>query len=236
MGVQLREKKMKNGQISFYLDIYHNKKRWYEFLEIHINKKKPNAEDKEKKRLATEIRVKRENELIVQENGLHNRSKRTADFVAWYKVYMVERKMNYKNNLKTLKHLEAYVNGTPLPFTSITPDWIKGFSRFLIERVSNNTMVDYNKNLFTALEEAVRIEIIYTNPFRKIPRHERMRKNPVFRNAWTLDQLQHLSETPCKKEQYKQAYLFSCFSGLRWSDVNQLRWSDIITKTIDGLE
>lgn len=41
MGVKLREKQMKNGQISFYLDIYHNKSRWYEFLNIHIQKNKP---------------------------------------------------------------------------------------------------------------------------------------------------------------------------------------------------
>jgi len=49
MSVKLREKQLKNGQISFYLDIYHNKKRWYEFLEIHIQKNKPCPDDKDKK-------------------------------------------------------------------------------------------------------------------------------------------------------------------------------------------
>jgi Arm domain-containing DNA-binding protein len=57
MGVQLREKQMKSGQISFYLDIYHNKHRWYEFLDIHINKSKPTEADKDKKRMAVEIRA-----------------------------------------------------------------------------------------------------------------------------------------------------------------------------------
>ena len=81
MGVHLREKKLGTGQVSFYLDIYHNKKRWYEFLEIHINKNRPSEQDKEKRRLAQEIRAKRENELIVQENGLVDKVKRKADFV-----------------------------------------------------------------------------------------------------------------------------------------------------------
>jgi hypothetical protein len=49
MGVQLREKKMSNGQISYYLDIYHEKKRWYEFLDIHITKNRSTEEGKEKK-------------------------------------------------------------------------------------------------------------------------------------------------------------------------------------------
>lgn len=237
MGVQLREKKMKSGQVSFYLDIYHNKKRWYEFLDIHINKKKPSSDDKEKKRLANEIRSKRENELIVQDNGLVDKSRRKADFVLWFHTYMSEKKRNYKNNLKTYKHLERYLDGQVLPFHAITPDWIKDWSKYLLGRVSNNCAIDYNKNLFTALEEAVRKGIIYVNPFRKIPRHERLKLKPVYRNAWSLDKLQHLMETPYKIEpQYKQAYLFSCFCGLRWSDVNPLRWSEIIKKTIEGKE
>lgn len=237
MGVQLREKKMKSGQISYYLDIYHDKKRWYEFLNIHISKNKPADDDKEKKRLANEIRSKRENELIVQENGLVDKTKRKGDFVTWFNSYMTQKKKNYNNNLKTYKHLEKYMEGRPLSFQEITPDWLKDWSNYLMSKVSNNSTIDYNKNLFTALEEAVRKGIIFVNPFRKIPRHERLKLKPVYRNAWTIEELQHLMETSCKMEpQYKQAYLFSCFSGLRWSDVNPLKWSEIITKKIEGKE
>lgn len=70
MAVKLREKLLANGQASFYLDIYHNQRRWYEFLNIRINRKKPTEEDKEKRKLAGEIRAKREHELIVEDNGL----------------------------------------------------------------------------------------------------------------------------------------------------------------------
>lgn len=40
MAEKLRENILSNGQVSFYLDIYHNKKRWYEFLNIYVNRKK----------------------------------------------------------------------------------------------------------------------------------------------------------------------------------------------------
>jgi site-specific recombinase XerD len=57
----------------------------------------------------------------------------------------------------------------------------------------------------------------------------------VFRNSFTIEQLQLLANAPTKIDnQYKQAYFFSCFSGLRWSDVNCLRWSEIIIKEIEG--
>jgi len=235
MGVHLREKKLGNGQVSFYLDIYHNKKRRYEFLNICINKNRPSEQDKEKRKLAQQIRSQRENELIVQDNGLQDKSKRKADFVAWFENYMNGKKTNYPNNYKTLLHLKAFANGRMFPFQSISPDWIKDFSKYLLSKVSNNSTIDYLKNIFTALEEAVRKDIIYVNPMRKIPRHERLKRKPVFRNAFSIAELQLLWETPCNIEfQYKQAYMFSCFTGLRWSDVNPLRWSEIITKNIDG--
>ncbi len=100
MRVAIREKKLGKGRVSFYLDIYHNKTRWYEFLEIRINKSHPIEQDKEKKRLATEIRSKRESELIVQDNGLLDRNKSKADFVKWFAQY-IKTKNNFSRNNST---------------------------------------------------------------------------------------------------------------------------------------
>ncbi len=236
MGVHLREKKLGTGQVSFYLDIYHNKKRWYEFLDIHISKNRPSEQDKEKRRLAQEIRAKRENELIVQGNGLVDKVKRKADFVQWFDSYVSGKNFN-KCNTATLKHLRSFADEKPISFSAVTPELIKQFMRYLLTKIGENTAADYIKKLSAAFEEAVRQDIIAQNPIRKIPRHERIKRTPVFRNSFTLDELQLLSNTPCKiKPQYKQAFLFSCFTGLRWCDVNPLRWSEIITKTIDGNE
>lgn len=240
MGVYLREKKLDKGYVSFYLDIYHNKTRWYEFLEIKINKSHPTEQDKEKKRLATEIRSKRESELIVQDNGLLDRNKRKADFVKWFEQY-IKAKNHNTHNAATLAKLKKYLGKIPLPFTAINPQWIKGFTNFMLtdanNKVSNNTARCYLMDMFTALEDAVMQDIILVNPFRKIPRHERIRQQDTFRQAYSLEDLETLINTPCKiHPQIKQAYIFSCFSGLRWSDVNCLRWSEVIKKQIDGKE
>jgi integrase len=236
MGVRLREKKMRDGRISFYLDIYHNKDRWYEFLDIHINKNRPDENDKGKKRLANEIRIKRENELIVQDNGLIDKSKRKADFVLWFAKYL-EGKGNNNTHKAVLAKIQKYNGKKQLSFTSITPEWINGFSKHLQIDLANNTAKLYLANVFTALEDAVRQDIISLNPFRKIPRHERIKAQSVYRQAFSFEQLQNLIDTPCKiNPQYKQAYLFSCFTGLRWSDVNPLRWSEIVIKKIKGIE
>ncbi|MGY3055657.1 integrase [Pedobacter sp. UYEF25] len=47
------------------------------------------------------------------------------------------------------------------------------------------------------------------------------------REYLTYKELQLLINTPCKYEVLKQAFIFSCLSGLRWSDVNNLIWSEV---------
>ena len=115
MAVKLREKILTNGQVSLYLDIYHNKKRWYEFLNIYVNRKKPTDEDKEKKRLAGEIRAKREHELIVEDNGLIDKRRKMADFISFFESYIGAKTHNCKRSA-TLYQLREFIGKKSFPF------------------------------------------------------------------------------------------------------------------------
>lgn len=244
MSVKLREKTIAGGMVSFYLDIYHNKARWYEFLEIHINSKKPSAEDKDKRRLANEIRAKREHELIVQDNGLIDKKKKLSLFIPFYEKYynLVDENGEKRKDANclyssALTNIKLFVGKNPLTFSKITMNWMKDLERFLLQRVSNNVALNYLKTINTILNEAVRKKIIPSNPWHEVPKHERLQKKQIFRVALTLEQLQMLADTPCKIDyQFRQAYFLSCFTGLRWSDVNPLKWSEIIVKEIEGQE
>ena len=234
MAVTLREKKLSNGQISYYLDIYHDRSRWYEFLDIHINKSRPSEEDKDKKQLALEIRAKREHQLIVEDNGLTNKKQRLSCFIRFAEDILTQKVYNgvFKG---TMFNLREFTEHKPLPFARINTDWIKSFEHFLLGRVSNNTAVSYVKVLITLLNTAVRKKMITRNPYMDVPRHERIKKQDIFRSSFDVEQLQHLINTPCNIwPQTKQVYLFSCFSGLRWSDVNCLRWDEIRKRDIGG--
>ena len=43
----------------------------------------------------------------------------------------------------------------------------------------------------------------------------------------TVEEVRALIGTPMKNEAVKQAYLFSCFCGLRISDIISLKWKDV---------
>lgn len=236
MSVKLREKKLHDGQVSFYLDIYHNQKRYYEFLNIHINRKKPTKEDSEKRKLAHEIKATREHDLIISSHGMVNKKGKKEDFVKFFQGY-INRKTHNCLFTATLYQLRNFVGNKPLPIVSVTTEWMKDFEGHLLKRVSNNSALGYLKNINGALNELVRDQIIARNPWHAVPKHDRMKKKDVMRTAWTLEQLQKLADTPCGIEpQFRQAYFFACFTGLRWSDANGLNWSNIIRKTINGKE
>jgi integrase len=233
MGVKLREKKLKSGQISYYLDIYHGGTRWYEFLEIHVNKNRPADADKEKKRLANEIRTKREHELIVDDNGLYDKTKKKACFIEFLETHI---KTKASNNMYhgVIKYLKVFSNYRPLPFAKITMIWLKDFESYLLSHVSNNTTLIYLMIINGGLNEAVRRKIINTNVWHEVPQHQRLKKQDVFRSAFTIEQLQHIANVEVPIElQYKQGYFFACFTGLRWSDINPLRWDEIIVKQLE---
>ena len=46
----------------------------------------------------------------------------------------------------------------------------------------------------------------------------------------TIDELKILAATECEYPQIKRAFLFSCLTGLRRSDVERLKWKDVQTQ------
>lgn len=51
---------------------------------------------------------------------------------------------------------------------------------------------------------------------------------PTRRDFLTPTELMNLSRTPCEIPVLKRASLFSCLTGLRYSDVSSLKWSNIV--------
>jgi integrase len=233
MGVKLREKKLSNGQISYYLDIYHSGARWYEFLDIHVTKKRPDDADKEKKQLANEIRTKREHEIIVEGNGLNDKTKMKACFIDFMENHLKAKVAN-DMHYGVLKYLRAFSKNRPVPFAKITMIWLKDLESYMLNHVTNNTALSYLTLINGGLNEAVRRKIIHTNVWHEVPRHQRLKKQEIFRSAFTIEQLQDMINVDIDiKLQYKQGYFFGCFTGLRWSDVNQLRWNEIVKKQLE---
>jgi len=234
MGVKLREKTMKDGSSSLYLDIYHEGKRKYDFLNIHLsNKRKFSKEDKEKRELAEKLRIKKDNELLVQEKVLFETRNTEDNLYTYLKKFRKEE--NKKNRVwdGLLKKTQGFAkNKNNLSFSIVTEDWIIDFQKYLLKQVSNNTALFYINTLNEFLEYAYRNKVIPHNPFKSITKNQRIKKvEAVERIFLTIEEIKILQnvKTDVIPKQYRQIFLFCCFTGLRWSDVYGLKWENIIT-------
>ncbi len=237
MSVVLREKPIDQKRVSLYLDIYHNKKRSYEFLNIHIPNKRLSTEDKEKKEVAEKIRSQREYELLVQENGLVDKKKSQADVIVFLEKLSKDGK-NSTSYLRVLSRLKEYCEEESLTFNDLNYDWLMSFQKWLQSYLKHNS-VAYIMNAFkTAMSRSIEQKIIKHNPLNEIPKSQRLRNKATKRTHIELKELQILVNTTTKNvhPQVKQAYLLSAFCGMRWSDIFPLKWTDISTKQIGSKE
>ena len=247
--VKLREKELVNGNKSLYLDIYRNGKRTREFLKLYLIKATTPIERKQNKEtLATAqaIKAKRQIEIQNGEYGFLNQFKIDTPFLEYYRSLCDKRhgnkdsRGNWGNWYSCLKHLERYCN-EQTTFKDLTPDWIEGFKNYLdnaakdaykrkhkdlseAKPLSQNSKCSYFNKLRACINQAFEDRIIPTNPLRGI---EGFKPDETERVYLTLDEVKSLAVTPCLYPMIKRAFLFSCLTGLRKSDIERLTWGEI---------
>lgn len=247
--IRIRQKELANGNISLYLDIYIGGKRKYEFLKLYLIPEKT-REDKEKNRqtmqLANSIKSKRIVEYQNGEFGFKSNYKLDTLFFDYYRAMCEKRhgnpesRGNWGNWYSCLHHLMKYEKNKRITFEDITPEWVQGFRDYLDKDavawshdyrkrikdkpLARNSKLSYFNKLRACLNQAFEDRIIPVNPCRGV---ERFRPEEGIRMYLTIDEVRLLAQTDCEYPRIKDAFLFSCMTGLRRSDILRLTWGDI---------
>lgn len=247
MKVFLRQRKQtRNGTISLYLEIYKGYAetkdgkrkpiRDYEYLDLYLIDKPRNPIDKQQNKenlnLAESIKAKRELEIKNGTYGFTNEFKKQTNFIEYFRnlVNKKETKGNLGNWYSTQIHLENYA-GSNVTFKDIDLQFAEGFKEYLNKAkrkdgkpLANNSRASYFAKFRAALNEAVKEKIIYGNPAVETGNYKTIESQ---REYLTLDEVRKLAQTECRYDVLKRAFLFSCLTGLRWSDINNLKWNDV---------
>jgi len=223
MRVTIRTKQLSNGLKSIYLDIYHSGKRRYEFLNLYLSKDK--EQNKQTKALAEKIRAKRELEFAHNEFGFVAEFKRKANLIEYFQKQN-DSKPKWSIYQNTLIKVKEFSKGKVF-FQEIDEKWLENFQKFLLsQKISQNTAKEYYSVLKRILKQAVKDKIIPRNPAEFV---SNIKAKDVKRDFLTIDEIKLLAKAdfPFTFPDIKRAFLFSCFTGLRFSDVKKLKWKDI---------
>ena len=227
--VKVRTKKLADGSESYYLDIYVDGKRQYEFLKLY-RLPEINARVKEQNRAtlaAVEtIKSKRIIELTNNKAGLKNTSGRSKMLLSdWMKSFYEEQKRRGVRGVKllgTVRNLiSTYIGKNKIRMGDIDKNFCVAFIRWL----QSEYKTTWGNPL--ALNAAVRADIIPENSFMSLTPTERIKVPESKREFLTVDEIKTLIATECPREDVKRAYLFACYCGLRLSDIYALRWRDL---------
>ncbi|MBT3756278.1 MAG: site-specific integrase [Candidatus Cloacimonetes bacterium] len=136
-----------------------------------------------------------------------------------------------KNWLSLNKHLNQFSIHKTLKFKHIDRNFCKSFASYLISKLSPNTANVYFGKFKQMLYLAVDDKIYEINPAVSGSRITISKKKTV-REFLTLEEIKQVYDTNFHLRQLKNAFVFSCFTGLRFVDTKQIRFEDIVDSTL----
>jgi len=231
MAVYLRQKKLSGGRKSYYLDIWHGEKRYYEFLKIYtVKATNPIDKDQNEKsrELAQSIRAKRELDLQANDHDIIPQFRKNIDFVAYYDDYL----LHYNNKdvrlvTGSLKYFKLFLKDQELKTIAaknLNEQFCRDFKNFLESKLNGETPYDYFKKFKGVIRLAYKGKIIAENFTDGI---SPVKTGGLKKEVLDFQEIQKLAKGICGNEQVKRAFLFCLNTGLRYCDVKELTWSNI---------
>ena len=246
-SITLRQRTLPSGKVTLYLDIVSGGRRKSESLGLFLVpelSRLDKQKNKETLKLAEAVRAKRFVEAQSDSYDINISNDGDVLFHDYFEAViasMNQSGQSQKDWISCLKRIEAYdPNVKSLALSNITKDWVKGFRTYLERSARSrdvgkrqrkqspplavNSQVIYFKRLKACLNRAVKDGLLKVSPAAGI---EGIKKEETTRMYLTTDEVRLLARTPCKSDGVKRAFLFSCLTGLRRSDIERLTWGEV---------
>lgn len=241
--VHLRTKKIAHGKESIYLDIVKDGVRRKEYLGLYLVPEQTRADkviNRATLKTAEEIKAKRLIELLEGKLTFAGKKAAKVNLIEWLEeqrlYYYDNDNMNYSKTIHNLiRHLELF-NAKQVTLKEVTPAFLRKFLEYLRGdgtnkyggRLCQETIYTYFTILSILMNKAVRLDLIASNPFHKLSQAEKPQRRTKKKEYLTLDEVKRMSVAECDDWRVKYAFLFCCFTGLRYVDVSRLKWKHIV--------
>lgn len=242
--VRIRFKKLANGSVSVYLAINVNGRRTYDYLKLYLvpeTDQTAKLQNRQTMEAVYAIKAQRILQITNGAAGIKKDLRNKMRLVDWLKIYQ-DRQVNKgkrgaKRWVRTMIFvIEGYDGGKDATLADIDLQWLTDFMIYLMNdyvtykktKLTNGTVDNYLRCLKAAFNVAVEEGIMPTNPMLALDRSH-LKGTTYEREFLSVEEVKKLIDTPCRRPDIKGAFLFSCFCGLRISDVRSLQWKHVVT-------
>lgn len=260
MKITIRTRVLKTGSRSIYLDFYEKGERWSEYLNLFlVPDDAPDARRLNDASMAKANEIKSKRLLGIGEDEMKTDGGKSIQlpkriFTDWLDDYIEEIRRNpsysqstYHNHRSTVNIIKEYLKYRRRPrylMSKIDKKFVAGLLDFMKntyrntkspdnpKEMSQHTLYLHQTTLVRMLNAAVKEGVMNSNPFYSLGKHERIARQQAERDYLTKEELLALAEAPTTNETTRRAFMFCCFTGLRYSDVCTLAWRDI--KQVDS--
>lgn len=255
MKITIRTRTLKTGSRSIYLDFYEKGKRWNEYLNLFlVPDDAPDARRLNEAAMAKANEMKSRRTLGIDAGETDADGGKPVQlpkriFADWLDSHIegIRRdpsysSATYRNYRSCVNIIKEYLKHRRRPrflMSGIDKGFVAGLLDFMKNTYRNTKSPDNPKELsprtlhlhqttlVRMLNAAVKEGMMDSNPFYALGRHERIAKSQSERDYLTKEELLALADAPATNEITRRAFLFCCFTGLRYSDVSTLTWRDI---------
>jgi integrase len=242
--VTIRKRPLKDNRQSLLLDYAPplrnpktGKPKRFEILKVFIYTQPATLlerkHNKETLELVENLRAQRQLDIQNRAYGFISERNKSSNFVDYFREYAeLKRKTESDNVSMALRYFTAFI-GYDLTFYEVDEFLVNDYKNFLLSGpgisrrgrpIARNTAVSYFAKFRTVLKRAYKQRLLSFDLYNEtdpIPLKE------THREQLEMDEFQLMANTPAASTIVKKAAIFAGLTGLRFSDVNTLRWSEV---------
>lgn len=149
-----------------------------------------------------------------------------TNFLEYYQEYVEQNKRKANRHLSnSLKQFKLFIKDDFIAPIDINENFCKRFRQYLLDKFTGETPGGYYARFKWVVNAATSDGYFLKNPTENVF----AKSNPSVRLKENLEVNEYLMllNAPCINQEVRAAFIFSCYTGLRWVDVKKLEWNDI---------
>jgi integrase len=149
-----------------------------------------------------------------------------ANFLDYYEAFVKANERKGNRHLRnSLTHFKTFIGKSFVSPVDINETLCLRFRQHLLDRFTGETPANYFAEFKKVIRAATKDNYWRHNPVDMLKSKTNASKS--LKEILEVEDYLKLLRTPCFNEGHKDAFLFSCYTGLRWIDVKLLKWGSI---------